>query len=239
MIDESYVRSLEEENKKLRKEVESAKARADSLVSVIVNKGNKEEDNPLIREIKVRDQKIQKLNEEIGRLSLNSNKIQALESQISSLESQIAVLTEKRGWRKAADQKILESKESYANAVCLAVLGKSVNEIREELCINQRIVYRAISVREDTDLNRIKELYQLFPETFGSYGIDLNQLIDWFSGLRIKRLKLLNREEIVKRYGMDCLAGVTPDPYVKGEFYRLDKVKDRMRGYVETEENVW
>lgn len=94
---------------------------------------------------------------------------------------------------------------------------KGIVEVMSDYnCINieQTLVYRTLSVRKDTDRERILSLFRGYPDYFSCTE---EEVIDWFERTRIKKLHLITRDEFIERFGEDKLPD--PDKYVSGEYY--------------------
>lgn len=156
---------------------------------------NQNETNGQAKEILIEEN--QNLKDEItdlkNQLSVANQKVQETESLkavIRDLEERMSILTKGNNWREAVNQNIAKSMRVSAQALCYAVKGYSVKEIVQELNdeVTERTVYRALSVKEDTDLQRITTILHQFKEVFDSHDVTEDDVLKWFHALRTKKL---------------------------------------------------
>lgn len=105
--------------------------------------------------------------------------------------------------------------------------GYSVKEIVQELNdeVTERTVYRALSVKEDTDLQRITTILHQFKEVFDSHDVMKDDVLKWFTELRVKKLRLVTRDELIKYFGEETLNVARRDAYVQGEYYNVKNIE--------------
>ena len=84
--------------------------------------------------------------------------------------------------------------------MCYAVKGCSVREIVEKLDneVTERTVYRAISVKADTDLQRITTIFRQYREVFDSHNVTEEDVMKWYDALRDKKLRRVARAKKVQ-----------------------------------------
>ena len=88
------------------------------------------------------------------------------------------------------------------------------------------LMKKPLSVKEDKDLLRVKAVFHQFPDAFRKHGISEEDMLEWFSKERIKKLQLVSKSEMEKRIGREALESMKPDPYVTGEFYDVRELAD-------------
>lgn len=148
-----------------------------------------------------------------------------LEAVIRDYEEKIFILTRGQSWEKAVVQNILKSYRVSAQILCYAIEGNAVKDIIKKLSqdggisVSTRRVNRVLSVKEDKDLLRIHAVFHQFPDAFREHGISDEDMLEWFSEARIRKLKLMSKNEAEEHFGRDSLEDMKPDPYVSGEFY--------------------
>lgn len=74
-------------------------------------------------------------------------------------------------------------------------------------------------MKGDEDEFRVRAVLHQFSNIFREHGISEEDVLKWFSETRIKKLKLLDRSEVQKRFGEEVLNRLTPDIHVTGEYY--------------------
>lgn len=178
------ITSLQEENQKLKGELKQAQIRADALQRIITSGKIPMEDNPLVSRLKA----------EIGDLQEKLKDAEKLTARIRELEGQLALLTQGRNWEKAVDQNILRSHRMSAYALCYAVQDLKVRDITQKLYeehgidVTDRTVYRSLSVKEASDYKRLTSLYTEFPTIFEENGISVEEIENWYTTMRTKKI---------------------------------------------------
>lgn len=156
---------------------------------------NQNETNGQVKEILIEEN--QNLKDEIidlkNQLSVANKREQEigeLNRTIEDLQERLSILTKGCNWKTAVHQNVLKSMGVSAQALCYAVKGYSVKEIVQELNdeVTERTVYRALSVKEDTDLQRITTILHQFKEVFDSHDVTEDDVLKWFHALRTKKL---------------------------------------------------
>ena len=189
---------------------------------------------PELQKVISENKRLKEELERCNRLILDKDKeITALKNnvaapeEIENLRMEIASLKEKRSSNtlkareKALEVKRKKAKELASIIVSLAMKKYSAEEIREILYsdysreVKPATIYRAISVREDNDRQRILDLYNSFPENF--QGVSEQDIIKWFETNRVKKLHLITKEEFIKKYGEEALP--TRDQYMTDEYF--------------------
>ena len=130
------------------------------------------------------------LENQLSAISRKEQEIERLKAVIKDLEEKLSTLSKGRNWKKAVNQNVLKSMGVSAQTLCYAVKGYSVKEIVQELNdeVTERTVYRALSVKEDTDLQRITTILHQFKEVFDSHDVTEDYVLKWFHALRTKKL---------------------------------------------------
>ena len=219
MISEE-MKQLVEENEELKRKLRAVTYQKESLVKAIMNREDGVAEKMLIEEN-------QKLKEEIAVLKKQLSDADRKEQVIEDLEEKLSILTKGRNWRAAVNQNIAKSMGVSAQALCYAVKGYSVKEIVEELNdeVTERTVYRALSVKNDTDLQRITTIFHQFKEVFESHNVTEDDVLEWFTKMRIRKLRLVAREDVIQCFGEKVLDRVRKDTYVQGEYYDIRRLK--------------
>lgn len=188
-------------------------------------------------EIKKLKEELVRKNEEIFKLKNTSteetsSENKRLREELASKEKELSELksislNEKRSnsTMKAREKSIeLRSKKSRELAsfiLASIVKGISVDKTRNIASsyfgkdIKIATIYRALSVREDKDRERVLNLYADFPEEFS--GVSEQELIQWFETSRIKKLHLVSKEDFISKYGETALP--EKDKYITTEAY--------------------
>lgn len=229
----NQVKSLKEEIANLKEENKSLKENSPKTLLKDATK-RLEVSYEVFKKEKAKVAQLKEELERCNRLILDKDKeITALKNnvaapeEIENLRMEIASLKEKRSSNtlkareKALEVKGKKAKELASIIVSLAMKKYSAEEIREILYsdysreVKPATVYRAISVREDNDRQRILDLYNSFPENF--QGVFEQDIIKWFEANRIKKLHLITKEEFIKKYGEEALP--TRDQSMTDEYF--------------------
>lgn len=155
-----------------------------------------------------------------------------LEAVLRDYEEKLFLLTKGQAWEKGISQDVLNRYMVSAEILCYAIEGNSVKDIIRKLSqgggisVTTRRVNSVLSVKEDKDLLRVKAVFHQFPDAFRKHGISEEEMLEWFSKERIKKLQLVSRSEMEKRIGREALDSMKPDPYVTGEFYDVRELAD-------------
>lgn len=173
---------------------------------------------------------LKRQNEErVNHLLERDKKIKALEQEIEELRSTSKVSAEEHerrskataaGRAKAQQIRTNKANEQASLIISYTICGLSSDDIQEVFedfyskNINKTTIYHVLSVRKDSDRERILSLFKEYQSYFSCTE---EELIAWFEKTRIKKLHLISREEFIKKYGVDNLT--KPDKYVSGEYY--------------------
>ena len=155
-----------------------------------------------------------------------------LEAVLRDYEEKMFLLTKGQAWEKGISQDVLNRYMVSAEILCYAKEGNSVKDIIRKLSqgggisVTTRRVNSVLSVKEDKDLLRVKAVFHQFPDAFRKHGISEEDMLEWFSKERIKKLQLVSKSEMEKRIGREALESMKPDPYVTGEFYDVRELAD-------------
>ena len=147
-------------------------------------------------------------------------------------KEKLFILTRGQDWERGISQDVLNRYRVSAEILCCAIEGGSVKDIIRKLSqgggisVTTRRVNSVLSVKEDKDLLRVKAVFHQFPDAFRKHGISEEDMLEWFSKERIKKLRLVSRSEMEKRIGRETLDSMKPDPYVTGEFYDVRELAD-------------
>lgn len=172
------------------------------------------------------------LEEENKSLKERLQESSRLEVVVTDYEEKMFILTRGQDWEKAVAQDVLKRYRVSAQILCLGIKGCTAKEIIRRLyegggiSVTTRRVNSALSVKEEKDLLRIRAVFHQFPDAFREYGISEEDMMSWFSQARIKKLKLISKNEAEKCFGRDFLEGMKPDSYVMGEFYDVGGMED-------------
>lgn len=228
-MDSVEIKQLVMENEKLRRELESVKYQKDLLVKAIAGRGGGEAEKILSAENKSLKDEITDLKNQLSVANQKVQETERLKTVIRELEERLSTLAKGRNWKEAVNQNIAKSMGVSAQALCYAVKGCSVKEIVQELNdeVTERTVYRALSVKEDTDLQRITTILHQFKEVFDSHDVTEDDVLKWFTGLRVKKLRLVTRDELIKYFGEEALNIAGRDAYVQGEYYDMRGVREQ------------
>lgn len=147
-------------------------------------------------------------------------------------KEKLFILTRGQDWERGISQDVLNRYRVSAEILCCAIEGGSVKDIIRKLSqcggisVTTRRVNSVLSVKEDKDLLRVKAVFHQFPDAFRKHGISEEEMLEWFSKERIKKLRLVSRSEMEKRIGREALDSMKPDPYITGEFYDVGELAD-------------
>ena len=161
-----------------------------------------------------------RLREEMSKLRSASIEVEKLQSKVADLQKQLEELKSSATNRmsKAREVKMKKSAQTAAMIISLAVQRYDVETIRQILSdkdIKIATIYRARSVKEDKDRERILNLYAEYPNEFN--GVSKEDLIKWFETNRIKKLHLISKEEFISKYGEAVLP--EKDKYITEDYY--------------------
>ncbi|MEY8413942.1 hypothetical protein AALB51_22295 [Lachnospiraceae bacterium 62-26] len=155
-----------------------------------------------------------------------------LEAVLRDCKEKLFILTRGQDWERGISQDVLNRYRVSAEILCCAMEGGSVKDIVRKLSqgggisVTTRRVNSVLSVKEDKDLLRVKAVFHQFPDAFRKHGISEEDMLEWFSKERIKKLQLVSKSEMEKRIGREALESMKPDPYVTGEFYDVRELAD-------------
>ena len=155
-----------------------------------------------------------------------------LEAVLRDCKEKLFILTRGQDWERGISQDVLNRYRVSAEILCCAMEGGSVKDIVRKLSQGGGIsvttgrVNSVLSVKEDKDLLRVKAVFHQFPDAFRKHGISEEDMLEWFSKERIKKLQLVSKSEMEKRIGREALESMKPDPYVTGEFYDVRELAD-------------
>lgn len=225
--DSDKMEKLVKENEELRKKCNLEESKNQSLINVILKQADGQEEIIFVAENQELRDKIVDLENQLSAISRKEQEIEGLKAVIRELEERLSTLAKGRNWKKAVHQNIAKSMGVSAQALCYAVKGCSVKEIVQELNdeVTERTVYRALSVKEDSDLQRITTILHQFKEVFDSHDVTEDDVLKWFTGLRVKKLRLVTRDELIKYFGEEALNIAGRDAYVQGEYYDMRGVR--------------
>lgn len=213
-VDNSKFKQAEEMVSNLRRENDSLKKQINEKLSRMSAKENNA--RILEAEISQKDAELLDLRQQLAHAN----------EELAEFRNKKALRSEKhRQATEANRQKAIEAnkkKGMNTGALILAYHfdGLDIEDIIEVMrdynCINigRTLVYNTLSVRKDTDRERILSLFRGYPDYFSCTE---EEVIDWFERTRIKKLHLITRDEFIERFGEDKLPD--PDKYVSGEYY--------------------
>lgn len=209
-MDSGRMKQLMKENEELKKKLETVEYQKDCFIKTIMNKATGDTIKDTVVKIeKMLDEEKQELKKEIADLkeqlsiaNKREQEIERLNGVIADLEEKLSVLKKGRNWEAAVNQNVAKSMEISAHALCYAVKGCSVKEIVEKLddIVTERTVYRAISVKEDTDLQRITTILHQYRYIFESYEITEDEVLKWFEAVRAKKRGRIAKATVVQNY---------------------------------------
>ena len=152
--DSDKMEKLVKENEELRKKCNLEESKNQSLINVILKQADGQEEIIFVAENQELRDRIVDLENQLSAISRKEQEIERLKAVIKDLEEKLSTLSKGRNWKKAVNQNVLKSMGVSAQTLCYAVKGYSVKEIVQELNdeVTERTVYRALSVKEDTDL---------------------------------------------------------------------------------------
>ena len=225
--DSDKMEKLVKENEELRKKCNLEESKNQSLINVILKQADGQEEIIFVAENQELRDRIVDLENQLSAISRKEQEIERLKAVIKDLEEKLSTLSKGRNWKKAVNQNVLKSMGVSAQTLCYAVKGYSVKEIVQELNdeVTERTVYRALSVKEDTDLQRITTILHQFKEVFDSHDVMKDDVLKWFTGLRVKKLRLVTRDELIKYFGKETLNVARRDAYVQGEYYNVKNIE--------------
>lgn len=225
--DSDKMEKLVKENEELRKKCNLEESKNQSLINVILKQADGQEEIIFVAENQELRDRIVDLENQLSAISRKEQEIERLKAVIKDLEEKLSTLSKGRNWKKAVNQNVLKSMGVSAQTLCYAVKGYSVKEIVQELNdeVTERTVYRALSVKEDTDLQRITTILHQFKEVFDSHDVTEDDVLKWFTGLRVKKLRLVTRDELIKYFGKETLNVARRDAYVQGEYYNVKNIE--------------
>ena len=140
------------------------------------------------------------------------------------LKEKLYILTRGKDWDEISTLNICKSYRVSAKILCYAVEGCTAEEIIRNMAdggisVSLKRVNHVLSVKGDEDEFRVRAVLHQFSNIFREHGISEEDVLKWFSEKRIKKLKLLDRSEVQKRFGEEVLNSLTPDIRVTGEYY--------------------
>ena len=226
-MDSVEMKQLIMENEKLKKELERVKYQKDSLVKVIMGRERGEAERTFSAENQSLKDEITDLKNQLSVANQKVQETERLKAVIRDLEEKLSILTKGCNWKTAVNQNVLKSMGVSAQALCYAVKGYSVKEIVQELNdeVTERTVYRALSVKEDADLQRITTILHQFREIFDSHNVTEDDVLKWFTELRVRKLRLVTKAEVIRRFGEEALDISRKDTYVCGEYYDMRGIR--------------
>lgn len=213
---EESMEELIEENKLLNQKLEALRNSFSTLVQTSIKNDSDEKNQLLVS-------RIQELEWELKGANKKLEKLSNLEEENRRLQERLADITKGSNWEKAVDKNKALCNRRTAVAVCCAVKKYAVKEIVEELNyeIGEKTVYDYISVRKDSDYDRIIGTFHKYSPIFREYGVTKQEVEEWFKNLRIKKLKLLSKDNVIEEYG-DILGHINADTVVQGYYNPKD-----------------
>lgn len=209
-VDSGRMKQLMKENEELERKLVTAEHQRDCCIRIIMDKATGDTIKDTVKKIKkMLDEEKKELKKEIAdlkeQLSIadkREQEIERLNGVIVDLEEKLSVIKKGRNWEAAVNQNIAKSMEISAHALCYAVKGCSVKEIVEKLddIVTERTVYRAISVKEDTDLQRITTILHQYRYIFESHEITEDEVLKWFEAVRAKKRGRIAKATVVQNY---------------------------------------
>lgn len=189
-------------------------------------------ENVLLEEIKKRDEEIKRLKTELSNARIAEMKAEGLARKNEELETKLSIITNgQKYWRSAVNSRILKSYKTMALAICYKIKGFCVSDIvmhlkEQSVYADAATIYRALSVKDDNDKERMVSVFTTYPEIFKENGISKEEFIHWFESQRISKLHLISQKELdndladrLKEYG------IQPDRYVKGSYFKRQDVE--------------
>lgn len=222
---EKSMEELIEENKLLNQKLEALRNSFSTLVQTSIKSDSDEKNQLLVS-------RIQELERELKGANKKLEKLSNLEEENRRLQERLADITKGSNWEKAVDKNKALCNRRTAVAVCCAVKKYAVKEIVEELNyeIGEKTVYDYISVRKDSDYDRIIGTFHKYSPIFREYGVTKQEVEEWFKNLRIKKLKLLSKDNVIEEYG-DILGHINPDTIVQ-DYYNPKDIEAYQEGKV-------
>lgn len=213
---EKSMEELIEENKLLNQKLEALRNSFSTLVQTSIKNDSDEKNQLLVS-------RIQELERELKGANKKLEKLSNLEEENRRLQERLADITKGSNWEKAVDKNKALCNRRTAVAVCCAVKKYTVKKIVEELNyeIGEKTVYDYISVRKDSDYDRIIGTFHKYSPIFREYGVTKQEVEEWFKNLRIKKLKLLSKDNVIEEYG-DILGHINADTVVQGYYNPKD-----------------
>lgn len=213
---EKSMEELIEENKLLNQKLEALRNSFSTFVQTSIKNDSDEKNQLLVS-------RIQELERELKGANKKLEKLSNLEEENRRLQERLADITKGSNWEKAVDKNKALCNRRTAVAVCCAVKKYTVKEIVEELNyeIGEKTVYDYISVRKDSDYDRIIGTFHKYSPIFREYGVTKQEVEEWFKNLRIKKLKLLSKDNVIEEYG-DILGHINADTVVQGYYNPKD-----------------
>ena len=72
----------------------------------------------------------------------------------------------------------------------------------------------------------VEKFGQARPAAYTDYhDVMKDDVLKWFTGLRVKKLRLVTRDELIKYFGEETLNVARRDAYVQGEYYDMRGVR--------------
>ena len=252
-VNDTYaLKRLQRENEELKKSLESEKERCGLVRGILASVDWRKsggvidvvEDvykvmNELQQEVKGISGEVARIQEENKALKEANKSLKEqlhensrLEAVLRDYEEKMFLLTKGQAWEKGISQDVLNRYMVSEEILCYAIEGNSVKDIIRKLSqgggisVTTRRVNSVLSVKEDKDLLRVKAVFHQFPDAFRKHGISEEDMLEWFSKERIKKLQLVSKSEMEKRIGREALESMKPDPYVTGQFYDVRELAD-------------
>lgn len=163
---EKSMEELIEENKLLNQKLEALRNSFSTLVQTSIKNDSDEKNQLLVS-------RIQELERELKGANKKLEKLSNLEEENRRLQERLADITKGSNWEKAVDKNKALCNRRTAVAVCCAVKKYTVKEIVEELNykIGEKTVYDYISVRKDSDYDRIIGTFHKYSPIFREYRV--------------------------------------------------------------------
>lgn len=252
-VNDTYaLKRLQRENEELKKSLESEKERCGLVRGLLASVDWRKSEGVIdvVEDVyKVMDelrQEVKGISGEVARIQEENKALKEankslkeqlheknrLEAVLRDYEEKLFLLTKGQAWEKGISQDVLNRYRVSAEILCYAIEGNSVKDIIRKLSqgggisVTTRRVNSVLSVKEDKDLLRVKAVFHQFPDAFRKHGISEEEMLEWFSKERIKKLQLVSKSEMEKRIGREALDSMKPDPYVTGEFYDVRELAD-------------
>lgn len=232
-VNSSVIINLNNQIRSLKSQIESLKEENKSLKqnpSKVAMKDMQKQLDVAIPKLKEANIKNKKLREELERKDMEVYRLKNTSTEVEELYAKVADLQKKleaskssvtNRMSKAREVKMKKSDQTASLIIGLAVQRYDVGTIQQILStkynkdVKLATIYRAMSVREDNDRQRISNLYAKFPEAF--QGVTKEEVIRWFETNRIKKLHLVSKEDFIKKYGEAALPA--RDPFITEDYY--------------------